>query len=130
MTRLIVAGLVALLAAAAPAEKKEPAATAQKNRMFAEKGKPKAKVMKLTGCVDQQGEDFVLTELTELKRLVTLRGAGYTDLAFARHVGHKVTVEGTLDKEGDKEVVRARNVKTISEFCVPEERIPERKQTK
>ncbi len=74
----------------------------------------------LTGCVDQRGNDFVLAGDKELHQIAVLHYVGMSDDNFAREVGHKVTVEGTLSKEGDTPVMRVTKLKTISETCSPE----------
>ena len=74
----------------------------------------------LTGCVDQRGNDFVLTGDKELLEIAVLHYVGISDDNFAREVGHKVTVEGKLSKEGDTRVMRVTKLTTISESCSPE----------
>lgn len=74
----------------------------------------------LTGCVDQRGNDFVLAGDKELHEIAVLHYVGMSDDNFAREVGHKVTVEGTLSKEGGTPVMRVTKLKTISETCSPE----------
>lgn len=72
-----------------------------------------------TGCVDERDGAFVLTGDRELVTKAVLRGDGFTDDAFARHVGHKVKVEAVLSKEGDKQVLRVKKITTVSESCEP-----------
>jgi hypothetical protein len=74
----------------------------------------------LTGCVDQRGNDFVLAGDKELHQIAVLHYVGMSDDNFAREVGHKVTVEGTLSKDGDVPVMRVTKLKTISETCSPD----------
>ena len=74
----------------------------------------------LTGCIDQRGNDFVLAGDKELHQIAVLHYVGISDDNFAREVGHKVTVEGTLSKDGDTPVMRVTKLKTISESCSPE----------
>ena len=73
----------------------------------------------LTGCVDQRGSDYVLAGDKELHEIAVLHYVGISDDNFAREVGHKVTVEGTLTKEGDTQVMRVTKLTTISETCEP-----------
>jgi hypothetical protein len=74
----------------------------------------------LTGCVDQRGNDFVLTGDKELHDIAVLHYVGISDDNFAREVGHKVTVEGTLSKKGNTRIMRVTKLTTISESCSPE----------
>jgi hypothetical protein len=100
-------GLIVCLAAcllAAPAEKKAP--------------KPAETTM--TGCVDQRGDNFVLTGDERLDAVAVLHGDGFSDDSFARHMGHKVTVQGTLSRERDQQVMRVRKITHVSDSCSPE----------
>jgi hypothetical protein len=79
-------------------------------------GKDAKKLDSLTGCVDERGDKYVLAGLDELKKITTLKGEGFSDDNFARHVGHKVTVEGA--QEG--EIFKVRFIRTLGETCSPE----------
>jgi hypothetical protein len=74
----------------------------------------------LTGCVDQRGETYVLTGDKELNEVAVLHGDGFSDDNFARHMGHKVTVEGTISREGDEPSIKVRKITDISDSCSPE----------
>jgi hypothetical protein len=100
-------GLIVCLAGcllAAPAEKKaqKPAETT------------------MTGCVDQRGDNFVLTGDEQLKAIAVLHGDGFPDENFARHMGHKVTVQGTLSSEGEQQVMKVLKITHVSDSCSPE----------
>lgn len=71
----------------------------------------------MTGCVDQNGEQFVLTGDRELKEKAKLKGRAFSDANFARHVGHKVKVEGTSTKQGEEVVFEVDRISTVSETC-------------
>ena len=71
----------------------------------------------ITGCVDQQGETYVLRELTAARTVTTLRGKAFSDDNFARYVGHKVTVHGTVQKQGDSSVVNVTKVDDAGPGC-------------
>ena len=64
----------------------------------------------MTGCLDQQGETYVLRGLDQARRVATLRGKAFSDDNFARYVGHKVTVYGNVTKDGDTTVVHVTKV--------------------
>lgn len=80
----------------------------------------KATTATLSGCVDQRDGIYVLTGDKELKAIADLHGAGFSDDNFARYVGHRVKVEGTVAKEGEKTTVKVRNITSIADVCSPE----------
>lgn len=110
MLRVLFVLMLAVLAvpltwsAQGKSEKKTP----QKNR---------AATQSITGCVDQQGETYVLRELTAARAVTTLRGKAFSDDNFARYVGHKVTVHGTVQKEGNVPVINVTKVDDASPGC-------------
>jgi hypothetical protein len=71
----------------------------------------------LTGCLDQQGETYVLRELATAGAVSTLKGKAFSDDNFARYVGHKVTVHGTVQKEGETSVVQVNKVDDAGPGC-------------
>ncbi|HEX3747872.1 MAG TPA: hypothetical protein VHW09_28245 [Bryobacteraceae bacterium] len=55
-----------------------------------------AETQAVRGCVDQQGEHYVLRDL-QTSQLVTLKTpAGNPDEEFARYVGHQAQANGSL----------------------------------
>jgi hypothetical protein len=48
----------------------------------------------MSGCVDQQKEEFVLTSPADMTVLARLKGKGFADDNFARYIGQKVSVRG------------------------------------
>jgi hypothetical protein len=84
------------------------------------KGATKAAVSTMTGCIDQRGEQYVLTGDKELNAVAVLHGEGFSDDNFARYMGHKVTLEGTSSREGEALTVRVRKITDISDTCSPE----------
>ena len=74
----------------------------------------------LTGCVDELNGEYVLTNDTDLHPTARLRPvAGSPEDNFARHVGEKVTVRGTLSDDKPLPVVTVENLQTISQSCGP-----------
>jgi hypothetical protein len=73
----------------------------------------KAKQTTMTGCVDERGERYVLSSESDMSKLTTLKGKAFSDDNFARYVGHKVTVHGSLNGESF-EVTKIDN---ISDTC-------------
>ena len=71
----------------------------------------------ITGCLDQRGETYVLRELGTAGTVSTLKGKGFSDDNFARYVGHKVTVHGTIQKEGDTPVLHVTKVDDAGPGC-------------
>src|SRR4051794_21891173 len=84
------------------------------------KGATKAAVSTMTGCIDQRGEQYVLTGDKELNAVAVLHGEGFSDDNFARYVGHKVSVEGTSSRETEILTVRVRKITDIADTCSPE----------
>ncbi len=74
----------------------------------------------MTGCVDQRGDNYVLTGDKQLKAVAVLHGEGFSDDNFAKHMGHKVTVEGTMAPAGEMPSMKVRKITEISKFCSPE----------
>jgi hypothetical protein len=75
------------------------------------------KQQSLTGCLDQQGETYVLRGLAAAGVLATLKGEAFPDDNFARYVGHKVTVHGSMQKEGESAVLRVTKVDDAGPGC-------------
>jgi hypothetical protein len=71
----------------------------------------------ITGCIDQSGEKYVLRSLSGAVAVVTLRGKAFSDDNFARYVGHKVTVHGTKQKEGESSVVHVTRIDDAGPGC-------------
>ena len=72
----------------------------------------------LTGCVDQRGDDFVLAGDRELAKVTTLRGDGFPDDNFGRHMGHKVRVHGR-PVNGEFKVSK---IEHLADSCAPDSR--------
>ena len=53
----------------------------------------------LTGCLDQRGETYVLSSTSNMSKTTTLKGKTFSDDNFARYVGKKVSVRGTMRSE-------------------------------
>jgi len=100
--------VVLLLMLAAPLTWPAPQ---QRNRSVAEKSE------KMTGCLDEKGEVYILRDLTTARETATLRGKGFTNDNFARYVGHTVTVHGTIEKEGDLTVVHVTKIDDAGPGC-------------
>src|SRR4051794_4599900 len=74
----------------------------------------KAATTTMAGCIDQRDGMYVLTGDKELKTIAFLQGDGFSDDNFARYVGHRVTVEGTVTKEAEKQTVKVRKVNDVA----------------
>ncbi len=93
---------------------------AQTPKKSAPKKKPPAKVTSMTGCVDQREEGFFLAEDKELKPIAKLEGDDPERRSFAKYLGNKVTVTGTISSAGELPSIQVREVKVISEICAPQ----------
>jgi hypothetical protein len=71
----------------------------------------------LTGCVDEQEGQWVLVNDQTMAVITHLAADGFPTEAFAKHVGHKVTVRGTASSGGTSPQFKVRTIETISETC-------------
>ena len=71
----------------------------------------------LTGCVDEQNGAYVLIHDQTRDLIANLEADGFPTEAFAKHLGHKVTVRGTSNPNGAHPVFKVRSVETVSETC-------------
>jgi len=72
----------------------------------------------LTGCVDEQeGGRYVLIDERNLTPIANLEAEGFPNEGFAKHLGQKVTVRGTINSSGPKPVFKVRSIETISGAC-------------
>ena len=104
----LVAPTVALSAAQSPqSEKKAPA------------GRKTSSGASLTGCVDEKDGHYVLVDDQGLSLMADLEADGFPTEGFAKHMGHKVTVRGTLNSGSTPQRFKVRSVQTVSETCAP-----------
>lgn len=75
----------------------------------------------MTGCVDQQDTKFVLVDDRTLKPVADLEADGFPSEAFAKHLGHKVTIRGTSSPGGPRPVFKVRSIETVNDVCAPSE---------
>jgi hypothetical protein len=71
----------------------------------------------LTGCVDEQEGQWVLVSDQTMAVIAHLAADGFPTEAFAKHVGHKVTVRGTASSGGSSPQFKVRTIEMISETC-------------
>jgi hypothetical protein len=118
MRRLFLALVIAVpVAWSAPeTQTKKPKAQAKKSASKSD-GDKAAAPASLTGCLDQRGETYVLRELGTAGTVSTLKGKVFSDDNFARYVGHKVTVHGTLQKQGQTSVMLVTKVDDAGPGC-------------
>ena len=88
--------------------------TKEANR--SKKAEPKA-AASLTGCVDEQNGQYVLIHDQTRDLIANLEADGFPTEAFAKHLGHKVTVRGTSNPNGAHPVFKVRSVETVSDVC-------------
>ena len=82
-----------------------------------QKKKSPAPIETIAGCIDQSGEKYILRSLSGAATVATLRGKAFSDDNFARYVGHKVTVHGAKQKEGDSLVVHVTRIDDAGAGC-------------
>ena len=76
---------------------------------------PKAKTVggSLTRCVDAQEGRYVLVDDKTLAPIADLQANGFPRGGFAKHLGNKVTVRGTIDSSGARPFVKVRSIETV-----------------
>jgi hypothetical protein len=79
--------------------------------------KGRADAASMTGCIDQQDGKFVLVDDRSLSPIADLVAEGFPQEGFAKHVGNKVTVRGTVNSNGPRPLVNVRSVEKISDGC-------------
>ena len=78
----------------------------------ASKTKP-IKETSLTGCLDQRQETYVLTSGADMSTLTTLKGKSFSDDNFARYVGQKVKVSGSVEAN----TMQVRRIDKVADTC-------------
>jgi hypothetical protein len=73
----------------------------------------------MTGCVDELEGSYVLLSDRTMNPIANLEADGFPREAFAKHVGHKVTVRGTSNSQGALPLFKVRTIETVSETCMP-----------
>ena len=74
----------------------------------------------MTGCIDEQDGAYVLTKGPELTVAAKLQADGFAAENFAKHVGHTVTIRGTLAGNADHAappLFKVRRIDSISDTC-------------
>ncbi len=74
----------------------------------------------LTGCIDEQNGRYVLVDDRTLTPIANLEADGFPTEAFAKHMGHKVTVRGISNPGTGRPMFKVRTVDTVSDTCAPQ----------
>jgi len=82
-----------------------------------EKADPKGQMAALTGCVDEQDGKWVLVNDQTMAIVAKLAADGFPMEAFAKYMGHKVNVRGTVSSDDSGSTFKVREIKTISDTC-------------
>jgi hypothetical protein len=107
-TGLIYAQPTTLAVAAAQTEKQQPKSASKTGAS-------------LTGCIDEQDGHYVLVDDRTLTPIASLEADGFPQEAFAKHLGHRVTVRGILNPGAARPVFKVRSVDKISDTCAPQQ---------
>jgi hypothetical protein len=83
-----------------------------------EKSDAKGQTASLTGCLDEQNGKWVLVNDQTMAVLANLAADGFPTEGFAKYMGHKVNVRGTVSSDASS-TFKVREIKTISETCTP-----------
>jgi hypothetical protein len=71
----------------------------------------------MTGCIDQQDGRYVLVNDRDMKLVANLEADGFPTEGFAKYMGNKVTVRGTVKSDGSGKTVKVRTVDKVSDTC-------------
>ena len=82
--------------------------------------KAKEGTASMTGCVDEEDGRYVLLNDRTRTPIANLEAANFPVEAFAKHVGHKVTVRGTSNASGERPLFKVRSIETVSDSCEPQ----------
>ena len=82
----------------------------------------KQSVTTLTGVIDQEGEDYVLTGEEAMKTTAILRARGFSQDNFAHFVGNRVQVRGEMATEGDRRILTIRSLNDLTRLGPAESR--------
>lgn len=77
----------------------------------------------MTGCVDEQNGLYVLVKGPELKVVANLQADGFPTEGFAKHMGHTITVHGSLvsNTTGATPLFKVRSIEKVSDTCQQQE---------
>ncbi len=75
----------------------------------------------MTGCIDEQEGRYILINDQTRDLVAKLEAEGFPVEGFAKHLGHKVTVRGSVASEGSNPVFKVRTIETVSESCGPQQ---------
>jgi hypothetical protein len=81
------------------------------------KEQPAAKQTAMSGCIDEQDGRYVLIHDQTRALIANLEAEGFPTEGFAKHLGHKVTIRGTVASDEPHPVVKVRSIETISDHC-------------
>jgi len=74
----------------------------------------------MTGCVDEEDGHYILIDDRTRAPIANLVAEGFPVEGFAKHLGHKVTVRGTVNPAGERPWFRVRAIEPISDACEPQ----------
>lgn len=75
---------------------------------------------RLTGCLDEEpGPQYVLRGDQELRLLAVLEPQGFPVQSFAKYLGQRVRVTGSLSSQAGKSIMKVRAIKKLADFCRP-----------
>ena len=82
-----------------------------------EKKKADAKSGTYSGCIDQRGEQYVLSGTSQMRTVAILRGKGFSDENFARYIGHSVTLTAEEQNEGETRILLVSKIDDRGAGC-------------
>jgi len=79
--------------------------------------------IRLTGCLDERtGPQYVIRSEGELRMLAEISASGNAAEQFAKYLGHRVEVTGTVvsrDSTRDVPQIRVTRIRDLSPTCAP-----------
>jgi len=102
---------------ASVADKPEPSTSRESKTSKKKEAQRNARLTSLTGCIDEEDGQYVLMDERTRRTIAPLQAASFPQEGFAKYLGHKVTVRGTMPQSGDRPLFQVRSVEKISDVC-------------
>src|SRR5580765_1229199 len=82
----------------------------------AQNEKSSGKTQVITGCLDEKPGIYVLRTDSDLKEIAQLEPVGFEKQLFARFVGHRVSVSGTLIESTAPPTLRVSSIGSVKDI--------------
>ncbi len=97
------------------------AATPPRQPDEGQKKQSKDQTKSMTGCIDEQKGRYLLVNDRNMGPIADLEAVGFPPEGFAKYLGHKVTVRGTVTPGESRPTIKVRSIETVSDVCAPQQ---------